>query len=134
MSDPDLPERQERFCRQYMLYGQGARAAVHAGYSPDSAASQASRLLRNDKIRRRLAELRGDLRRDFNYDRDLAMARLEALYRHSLEKGRFATAIRATELQARLAGLLADPGASGRATARLDAASGGANLRRIGGA
>ncbi|MBT5414649.1 MAG: terminase small subunit [Rhodospirillaceae bacterium] len=117
MSELELPGRQEKFCRHYMLTGDGTRSAVIAGYSPRSAPSQASRMLRNDKIRRRLAELRGDFRRDFNYDRDLAMARLEALYRHALRKERYATAIRATELQARLAGLLAEPGASRRAAA-----------------
>lgn len=114
MSELELPARQEKFCRHYMLTGDGTRSAVIAGYSPRSAPSQASRMLRNDKIRRRLAELRGDFRRDFNYDRGLAMARLEALYRHALRKERFATAIRATELQARLAGLLAEPGAARR--------------------
>lgn len=129
MNELELPERQEQFCRQYALTGEGTRAAIFAGYSRHSAPSQASRMLRNDKIRRRLAELRGDFCEKFNYDRDLAMARLEALYRHSLCKGRYATAIRATELQARLAGLLADPATGRRRAERLDGARGDATLR-----
>jgi hypothetical protein len=132
MSELELPARQEKFCRHYMLTGDGIRSAVIAGYSPRSAPSQASRILRNGKIRRRPAELRGDFRRDFNYDRGLAMARAEALYRHALRKERYATAIRATELQARLAGLLAEPGGARRNAESLAGPRGGANLRRIG--
>ena len=61
-SPPQLPDffsgyRHERFCREYIKDGNGARAAREAGYSPHTAAAQASRLLTHVNIQRRLDEL-----------------------------------------------------------------------------
>ena len=61
-SPPQLPDlfsgyRHELFCREYLKDGNATRAARDAGYSPHSAASQASRLLTNVNIQRRLDEL-----------------------------------------------------------------------------
>ena len=61
-SPPQLPDlfvgfRHERFCREYIKDGNGARAAREAGYSEHTAASQASRLLTAVNIQRRLNEL-----------------------------------------------------------------------------
>lgn len=45
------------FCREYLVDMNGTKAAERAGYSEDSAASQASRLLRNDNVAAFLKEL-----------------------------------------------------------------------------
>lgn len=43
--------RYERFAREYVIHHIGKRAAIAAGYSAKSAEQQASRLLRNAKVR-----------------------------------------------------------------------------------
>jgi phage terminase small subunit len=51
-------EMQEKFCREYLVDFNGTKAAIRAGYAEASAHVQASRLLKNDKVATRLAELR----------------------------------------------------------------------------
>jgi phage terminase small subunit len=42
-----MREKQKRFVAEYLVYLDGAKAAIRAGYSEKSAYSMASRLLRN---------------------------------------------------------------------------------------
>lgn len=49
--------KQKHFCKEYILDHSGTRAAIAAGYAPESAAQSASRLLTMDKIKNRIAEL-----------------------------------------------------------------------------
>jgi len=49
--------KQERFCCEYVVDGQATRAAKAAGYSPNSAHVSGCNLLKQDKIKRRIAEL-----------------------------------------------------------------------------
>jgi hypothetical protein len=65
-------------------------------------------MLRIVKIRNRLAELRTDLCTRHEFDRDTVMARLEAIFHRALKDGHYHAAVRATALQARLAGLEPD--------------------------
>jgi phage terminase small subunit len=53
----DLSQKQEVFIREYLVDGNGARAAEAAGYGKRSAAVTASRLLRNVKVREKLGGL-----------------------------------------------------------------------------
>jgi phage terminase small subunit len=53
----DLSQKQEVFIREYLIDGNGARAAEAAGYGKNSAAVTASRLLRNAKVREKLGGL-----------------------------------------------------------------------------
>jgi phage terminase small subunit len=55
-----LTARQEAFCRHYVANGFNAtQAAISAGYSEDSARMEGSRMLTNDNIKARIAELGG---------------------------------------------------------------------------
>jgi phage terminase small subunit len=56
---PHLPlsDAQEAFCQHYRVHFNATEAAKAAGYSARTAAAQASRLLRNVKVRARLAQL-----------------------------------------------------------------------------
>jgi phage terminase small subunit len=54
---PKLTEKQERFCLEWIVDCNGKKAAIRAGYMPKSAESQASRLLRNAKVRKRIRQL-----------------------------------------------------------------------------
>jgi Terminase small subunit len=51
--------RKERFAREYLLDLNGTRAAVAAGFSANTAAQAASRMLRNVKVRALLKQLIG---------------------------------------------------------------------------
>ncbi len=48
----------ERFCQEYIIDLNGTKTAIRAKYSEKTAAAQASRLLRNVKIKDRIAELK----------------------------------------------------------------------------
>lgn len=49
-----LTRKQELFCREYIKDLNGTQAAIRAGYSPESARQQASRMLTKDYIRSRV--------------------------------------------------------------------------------
>jgi phage terminase small subunit len=51
-----LTSKQERFVGEYLVDLNGKRAAIRAGYSPKTAEAQASRLLRNAKVRAAVRE------------------------------------------------------------------------------
>lgn len=53
----DLNERQWRFCQEYLIDCNGKQAAIRAGYAPHSAEVTGSRLLRNAKVKARIADL-----------------------------------------------------------------------------
>lgn len=53
----NLNPKQTKFVNAYLKDGNGTRAAIEAGYSEVCAASTASRMLRNGKVRQALAEI-----------------------------------------------------------------------------
>jgi phage terminase small subunit len=54
---PEFTKRNEAFITEYLIDMNGTQAAIRAGYSEKSAETQASRLLRNDKVKRKIKEL-----------------------------------------------------------------------------
>ncbi len=56
-----MNDQQERFCAEYIIDHNGTQAAIRAGYSEKTAAPAASRLLRDVKIKSRIAELEADI-------------------------------------------------------------------------
>lgn len=59
-----LNAKQEKFCLEFRKkFGDAKAAAIAAGYSAKSAASQASQLLNNPKIAARIKELANDCKR-----------------------------------------------------------------------
>lgn len=59
-----MTEKQKRFAQEYLIDCNGTQAAIRAGYSPISAYSEASRLLRNDNVQNylqaQMAQLQGE--------------------------------------------------------------------------
>lgn len=53
----DLTEKQERFCREFVIDCNAKQAAIRAKYSEKTAEVQGSVLLRNPKVSKRIAEL-----------------------------------------------------------------------------
>ena len=109
LADPPTPRpltmRQERFCQAFVLDPVAARAAREAGYSREWAGKIGWRLLRSDRIRARLLEIQTDLARELNDGLDPFIGKLEVIYRQAVADRRTLAAVRAVELQARLARL-----------------------------
>jgi phage terminase small subunit len=57
MTDKPLNTKQDMFCREYIVDLNGTTAAIRAGYSQDTAAEQACRLLRDVRIKARVNQL-----------------------------------------------------------------------------
>lgn len=53
-----MTDRAWTFCHEYIRLGVGEKAAIAAGYSPKSAMTHAWRLLRNEKVKEKITELR----------------------------------------------------------------------------
>lgn len=97
-----LTARQQAFCRAMLRAATAAEAARIAGYAPENARNQASRLLRDPRITQRIARLRRALRpRPLPFLAPL-MGQLDEIYERALASGEFAAAIRAVEAQAQL--------------------------------
>ena len=65
-----LSDRQERFCREYIIDLNKTQAAIRAGYSPKSAQAAGAKLYRSEDIRRRIKELQDErnVRSDISSD------------------------------------------------------------------
>ena len=57
MSEKNLTPKQEQFCQEYLVDLNGTQAALRAGYSENTAAEQASRLLIKSKVVDRIQKL-----------------------------------------------------------------------------
>jgi phage terminase small subunit len=71
--------RYERFCREYVIDQNGTRAAIAAGYSEQTAYSQASDLLKKPEVRRRIDELLSVRLRKADVTADMVIDGLRAL-------------------------------------------------------
>lgn len=60
----DLNPKQIIFVQEFLKSGNGKRAAIVAGYSENSAESQASRMLRNAKVKQYLDKKEANLDKD----------------------------------------------------------------------
>jgi len=98
-----LNPRQERFCLAYAGRSTAAQAARDAGYAAAFAKKQGWRLMRDPRVRARLAGIEAARARDRDDEPAALSAKLEAVYQHALDHGNFHAAARAVELQARLA-------------------------------
>jgi hypothetical protein len=100
-----LNRRQRAFCAHYARYGNGAQAAIFAGYSHHTARFQASRLLTNDNICLHIEALHSARMAA----RDAAVAHMVRRLRRIEEKAGAAddhhAALRAMTLEARITGL-----------------------------
>ena len=83
--DRELTDRQERFAQEYSANGGvAATAAVAAGYSAASAASQGSRLLKNVNVAARIRELHEETAHRLGATRETVVSELAAIAFSSL--------------------------------------------------
>src|SRR3546814_12221871 len=94
-----LTQQQEDFCNIYVRYPNATRAAVEVGSSHASARKQGYRLLRDEAVLARIAELRADMVRRHCRGTATLLAKLEALYQTAFAGQYYNAAIRAPGLQ-----------------------------------
>ena len=104
---PRLLPRQIRFAEYCLTEPSAARAAVRAGYAPESARNQAYRLLKNDDIRRRITGGLADLSAQDRARRERLLENCETIFQRALALGRLEPALGALVAETQLAGLLA---------------------------
>ena len=98
-----LSDKQERFAQAYILHRNATEAAKAAGYAPRSAYNQGYRMLKNDEIAERIADLENEL--ETNID---VISEIENQYTFAKANGHTNSAIKALELLSRVRGAKSD--------------------------
>lgn len=75
-----LTGREAAFAREYVLDHNGARAAIRAGYAEKNAAVQASRMLKKERVRGRIAQLEQELAEAFGLSAESIINRYAEIY------------------------------------------------------
>jgi len=102
-------EKKARFVEAYLECGEGARAARMAGYSQKAAKEQAWRLLNVDaKVMAAIEQGRQALRERNEITVDAMVQQFDQDREFAVETKNATAAVRASELKAKLAGLLVD--------------------------
>lgn len=96
---PELKEKQEKFCQQYVVSRNATKSAEAAGYSERSAYNQGYNLLQREDVKERIKELEGE----FTTDVDV-IDELEKQYEAAKSQGHGQTALKALELLSRVRG------------------------------
>ena len=98
-----LTERQERFAQAYIIHRNATEAAKVAGYSLKSANNQGYRMLKNDEIQERIADLENELVTNID-----VIEEIENQYTFAKANGHTNSAIKALELLSRIRGAKGD--------------------------
>ena len=98
-----LTERQERFAQAYIIHRNATEAAKAAGYSLKSANNQGYRMLKNDEIVERIADLENELVTNID-----VIEEIENQYTFAKANGHTNSAIKALELLSRIRGAKSD--------------------------
>jgi len=98
-----LTDKQERFAQAYILHRNATEAAKAAGYSPRSAYNQGYRMLKNDEIVERIADLENELVTNID-----VIDEIENQYTFAKANGHTNSAIKALELLSRVRGAKSD--------------------------
>ena len=98
-----LSDKQERFAQAYILHRNATEAAKAAGYAARSAYNQGYRMLKNDEIVERIADLENEL--ETNID---VIDEIENQYTFAKANGHTNSAIKALELLSRIRGAKSD--------------------------
>ena len=120
MAKDKAPDRQAQFAQEYVVDFNGKQAAIRSGYSKKTAESQASRLLRNVKVRSEIERLledpvgkRNEIRKR-NIDELFPLAYTDAAVELKRDKDgnvievSFRDKLRAIELLGKMHGLFTD--------------------------
>jgi hypothetical protein len=98
-----LTDKQERFAQAYVLHRNATEAAKTAGYAARSAYNQGYRMLKNDEIVERIADLENELVTNID-----VIDEIENQYTFAKANGHTNSAIKALELLSRVRGAKSD--------------------------
>ena len=98
-----LTARQERFAQAYIIHRNATEAAKAAGYSLKSANNQGYRMLKNNEIVERIADLENELVTNID-----VIEEIENQYTFAKANGHTNSAIKALELLSRIRGAKSD--------------------------
>ena len=98
-----LSDKQERFAQAYILHRNATEAAKAAGYAARSAYNQGYRMLKNDEIVERIADLENELVTNID-----VIDEIENQYTFAKANGHTNSAIKALELLSRVRGAKSD--------------------------
>lgn len=88
----DLNSKQSRFVQEYLVDNNGTQAAIRAGYSPNTAESQASRLLRNAKVRAEVEKGQRKVAKKLEITREKLLEMANAVYEAAMAEKQLAAA------------------------------------------
>ena len=74
-----LTPKQYRFCQEYIIDLNQTQAYIRAGYAEEGAAQNSSRLMANDKIKSKVAQLQADRAKRLELDADKVLAQISRL-------------------------------------------------------
>jgi phage terminase small subunit len=100
-----LTAKQLKFTREYAKDGNGTRAAIRAGYSPNSAQMQSSRLLSKDMVGKSVAKFQENHRLKTEVTIESLAAELEHDRERARQLDQTSVAVQATMHIAKLHGL-----------------------------
>ena len=98
-----LSDKQERFAQAYILHRNATEAAKAAGYAARSAYNQGYRMLKNDEIVERIADLENELVTNID-----VIDEIENQYTFAKANGHTNSGIKALELLSRVRGAKSD--------------------------
>ncbi len=104
-----LSPRREIFCVEYANGATGTQAAITAGYSEKTAKVKASQLRRIPEVETRIAEIRGQARKDSRLTVQRHVQDLEGLATEAKGANQYGAAVTATKAQGQVCGLY-EPG------------------------
>ena len=107
-----LTQRQEKFCREYVVSYNATQAAIKAGYSEKTARSMGSENLTKPDILARVRELQEDSLKALGLSEARIVTEIYSTYEGAKAAGNFKAALKALELLGKRAGIFNGSGAS----------------------
>ena len=99
-----MNERQRRFVAEYLKDGNGTQAAIRAGFSENGAAVQATRLLKNAKVRSAIEAERAPVLERAKLTLEGHLGMLAAIRDAAMTAGHYGAAKSAEEARGRVSG------------------------------
>ena len=100
-----LTHKQEVFCMEYLIDGNGTAAAIRAGYSPDTAGAIAAENLTKPNIIEKISEERKLTMESLKIDRETQLKELDRIKLIALCNHDHKAAVQAIDIQNKLLGL-----------------------------
>lgn len=99
MATPELTDKQQIFCKEYIVDLNAKQACIRAGYSEKTAEQQASRLLSKVKVRNEVDRLKAERENRVKLTADKVLKDIERVRKKAEETDQFNVSLKASELQ-----------------------------------